>query len=215
MDQSPLERDYRNIQLTTVTGKNLLNSLLTISELKKSFTEKQELHRMYFTYYLDEKEIILCFPINSKAYKEKFDVIYAQDGVPMEQCPGRAFCHACLFKEKLSQVAEINHSQNQVFIQSSPTPSPTPSAMWMRADQGSNCIEYCSMQGKVCTDVANSCPNYCGGNSGYVQIEATWATWFGSSMDPQTNETCWTSCACSTNFRYKPLQWYNARCCCQ
>jgi len=218
-NQFPLSTSYTGVQLASEEGQEILDKLESTKEIKSSFSNREQMDDVYLTYNEPEDKMILCFKLKSNAYKTPFYSTYTSDGQLQENCtPGT--CFACLFDEEYQPIPSVEPS-------SSPTPSPSPSPSfspsptpiqatgWLRADTSNNCNEFCATKSLTCSNTPSSCPAYCGSTSGYAQIEATWATWYSSPIDPVTKETCWGSGSCSTSFQWKPLWAYNARCCCK
>ncbi len=215
----PLQQAYSGSDLTSLEGQAILDKLVKSLEIQSAFSERKELSDMHLSYDPQTKIMRLCFKLISKMYQSEYVVEYDQAGNFQSDCTPET-CYTCLFEEKPYQGKSADGVESSPGVQASfvPTPTPTPAPVatgWKRADQTNNCVEYCATQGLSCSDIPLSCPSYCGSTSGYAQIEATWAGWYNSPRDPISNETCWAHGSCATEFRYKPLWAYNARCCCQ
>lgn len=219
INQFPLSISYTGVQLASTEGQEILGKLEAIRDVKSSFSKKEQMDDVYLTYNKEKDKMILCFKLKSNAFRGPFYSTYTSDGRLQEDCaPGT--CFACLFDEEYQPTPITQSDVSSTPLPSpssspSPTPTPAQAAGWRRADTNNNCNEYCASQSLTCTDAPSSCPAYCGSTSGYAQIEATWATWYSSPIDPVTKETCWGSGSCSTSFKWKPLWAYNARCCCR
>jgi len=203
-DKVTLDTDYFELNLSSVEGQNVLTKIIG-SGLDSS--SNKNFDAIYLNYNNTSGDFKLCFLIESEDFKSAWKTQYDKRGNIASNCE-QAQCYACLGKDlQVANAPPISQPKSKVPVADS-------SGAWYRADKTNNCNEYCAQMNKQCTDVQNACPSYCGYNSGYAQIEATWATWFNSPKDPINGETCWGNGPCSTSFKWKPLIWYNARCCC-
>lgn len=204
-----LDTSYSELDLSSDLGQDVLNKAIG-SGLETA--SNKNFNSIYLNYDNATSEYKICFLVESEEFISEWNTQYDKRGNLDTSCD-KSNCYTCLGDGvTVSKSLPISKSASSPKVVAD---AKEPSASWYRATSGSDCNDYCKTLNKSCTDVANSCPSFCWNDSGYAQIEATWATWFNSPKDPINGQTCWGNGPCSTKFMWKPLKWYNARCCCQ